>query len=152
MCSMSAGAYRRSPAPRTRQTVITQDKVRTEAPCTLHQRTFLQGELSSSLCHSRRHFNSSLYLCNIFSFPGERQDRHRHSLKKRKGAILPLPTLYLHLRSLILLVSSSCLEDSWGHWDSRLWYGLKTSVMLRGGGGGDSLFSLTWQPNESPEC
>lgn len=34
MCSMSAGAYRRSPAPRTRQTVITQDKVRTETPCT----------------------------------------------------------------------------------------------------------------------
>lgn len=34
MCSMSAGAYRHSPAPRTQQTVIPQDKVRTETPCT----------------------------------------------------------------------------------------------------------------------
>lgn len=40
----------------------------------------------------------------------------------------------LYFSPLILLVSPSCLEDSRGHWDSRLWYGLKTSVMFRGGG------------------
>lgn len=138
MCSMSAGAYRRSPAPRTRQTVITQDKVRTEAPCTSGLSFKENALLCSAAPASTLHFTSAIF----FFLPGESQDRHRHSLKKRKGAVFPLDTPSLHLCFLILLVSSSCLEDSRGHWDSRLWYGLKTSVMLRGGGRGTRCSAL----------
>lgn len=59
----------------------------------------------------------------------------------KKGAVfLPLS----------LLVSPSCLEDSRGHWDSRLWYGLQNFCYVQGRG--DWLFNLTWQPKESLEC
>lgn len=79
-----------------------------------------------------------IYLLNIL--PGKRK-RPPSNCHKKKGAVF-LP--------LILLVFPSCLEDSGGHWDSRLWYGLQNFCYVQGRG--DWLFSLTWQPNESLEC
>lgn len=90
---------------------------------TLHRGLFFQGEHSSSLCHR---FNSSLYLLNIFFFWKEH--------KTTADTLFFFKKKELYFSPLILLVSPSCLEDSRGHWDSRLWYGLKTSVMFRGGG------------------
>lgn len=72
MCSMSAGAYRRSPAPRTRQTVITQDKVRTETPCTKGL-SFKENALlpsAAATAASTPHFTST-----TFFFPTRREHK-----------------------------------------------------------------------------
>lgn len=118
MCSMSAGLIGAAllPGHSKWSSYKTRCTQRHLAP-----RTFFQGEHSSSLCHR---FNSSLYLLNIF-FSGKSIRPPLTLFKKKKE---------LYFSPLILLVSPSCLEDSRGHWDSRLWYGLRTSVMFRGGG------------------
>lgn len=65
MCSMSAGAYRRSPAPRTQQTVITQDKVRTETPCTnglsFKENALLPSAAAAAAAASTPHFTSATF-------------------------------------------------------------------------------------------
>lgn len=147
MCSMSAGTYRRSPAPRTRQTVITQDKVRTEAPCT----NGLSFKENALLCCRR--FYSSLYLCNIFFFPPWREPRSPPTLfeKKKRSRTpprypLPPPPLSNPPGFFQLFGGQpGSLGQSTMVWTENFCY-----VERRGWG--DSLFSLTWQPNESPEC
>lgn len=131
------GAYRRSPAPRTRQTVIARDKVRTETPCA-NGLSFKENALlptAAAAATSTPHFTSATF----FPPPGESIRspptlfEKKKKKEKRRSRTPPRPP---SPRPLILLVPSSCLEDSRGHWDSRLWYGLKTSVLLRGGVGG----------------
>lgn len=64
MCSMSAGAYRRSPAPRTQQTVIPQDKVRTETPCTnglSSKENALLPSATAAAAASTPHFTSATF-------------------------------------------------------------------------------------------
>lgn len=127
MCSMSAG-LRSTPARRTQQMIVIQDKVHTEAPYTtdfLSRRTLFPSLLPVL---SNTSTPSTVYL--------EREKDHRLTAVKKK--------------ELYPLISPSCLEDSRGHWDSRLWYGLQNFCYVQGRG--DWLFSLTWQPNESLEC
>lgn len=84
-------------------------------------------------------FVQPLFYLNFFSWK-EKKTTFSLTAIKKGAVILPL----------ILLGSPSCQQDSGGHWDSWLWYGLQNFCYVQGRG--DWLFSLTWQPNESLEC
>lgn len=147
MCSMSAGAYRRSPAPRTRQTVITQDKVRTETPCT----NGLSFKENTLLLSSAVTASTPLSTSATFFFPSGKSIRSPPPLfeKKRKGKELyphPLPPLSNPPGFFQLFGGQTgSLGRSTMVWTENFCY-----VQRRGWG--DWLFSLTWQPNESLEC
>lgn len=115
--------------------LITQEKVHTEASYTLD---FL----------SRRILYPSMLL--ILSDPLNNLHNIFFPEREKKITVLQLYSFPWSSWSFF----PNCLEDSWGHWDIWLWYGLQNFcyVQGRGVGGGDWLFSLTWQPNESLEC
>lgn len=84
--------------------------------------------------------NLLIYLLNIFPGKRKRPPSNCSKKKKKREAVF---------HSLILLDSPSFLEDSGGHRDGQLWYGLQNFCYVQGRG--DWELSLTWQPKESLE-
>lgn len=91
-------------------------------------------------------------LQHFFFLPGESRDRHRYSLKKKEKepyspSLPPPPPPLSNPPGFFQLFGGQpgSLGQSTMVWTENFCY-----VERRGWG--DSLFSLTWQPNESPEC
>lgn len=119
VCQRDRSAYRCTPAPRTPQMIVIRERAHLTtlffSPFPPKEKTLIYSAAAFFFFFSNLQ-PLKIYLLDIF--PGQRKRPPFDCLKKKKGekkaVFLPLS----------LLVSPSCLEDSRGHWDSRLWYGL----------------------------